>query len=125
MKFANCTTPDHHRNISPKVAAAQCSLSLSSQSAVRITNAKLCPHYSRCRDVGMLGCWDVGMSGTGVVVVRQGGSCPWVKALLYGPSYGVCQSRWAGKKNLSSSHCPVVQVLGSCRAFEGQRESPR
>jgi len=65
------------------------------------------------------------MSGTGVVVVRQGGSCPWVKALLYGPSYGVCQSRWAGKKNLSSSHCPVVQVLGSCRAFEGQRESPR
>lgn len=106
MKFANCTTPDHHRNtetFAAQVAAAQCSLSLSRsspQSALRMQNFVLIT-----RDVEMLGCWDVGMLGSWVAgggVVLQG-SCPWVKALLCVPSYGVCQSRWAGKKNLSSS----------------------
>lgn len=106
MKFANCTTPDHHRNTETPKHLQPKSLQ---HSAVSVSVAQVhSPHYecktlssllemSRCWAVGMLGSW---VAGGGVVLQ---GSCPWVKALLCGPSYGVCQSRWAGKKNLSSS----------------------
>lgn len=78
MKFANCTTPDHHRKL------------LQWQSQL---------HYE-CKTLSsllqMLGSrrlrsWEVAK-------LRKLGNCPWVKALLFGPSYGVCQSRCAGKK---------------------------